>query len=54
MKLIPDKPLSDADAKKVEFAYAEFAKSTAKLIDQSPRPFSIGLFGKWGNYSDFS
>lgn len=48
MRLLPDKPVSDADAKKVEFAYKEFAKSTAELIDQSPRPFTIGLFGKWG------
>ena len=48
MRLLPDKPVSDSDAKKVEFAYIEFAKSTAELIEQSPRPFTIGLFGKWG------
>lgn len=48
MKLLPDKPINDSKKQKVDFAYKELANSLSRLIESAPRPFTIGLFGKWG------
>lgn len=48
MKLLADKPQSGKTNKSVDFAYDDLTKSIIQLIEASPRPFTIGLFGKWG------
>lgn len=48
MKLLPDKPLSHIKKQDLDFAYTEFAESLAQIIENAPRPFTIGMFGKWG------
>jgi hypothetical protein len=48
MRLLPDRPLSKTTNKSIDFAYDDLAKNMVELIDASPRPFTIGLFGKWG------
>jgi GTPase SAR1 family protein len=48
MQLLPDKPINKKTSKSIDFAYEELSKSIAELIGVSPKPFTIGLFGKWG------
>jgi hypothetical protein len=47
MKLLSDKPVTTS-ARGVDFSYTDFAESLAELISSAPRPFTIGMFGKWG------
>lgn len=48
MQLLPDRPLDRTTNKSIDFAYDDLAKSIVQLISVSPKPFTIGLFGKWG------
>lgn len=48
MQLLPDKPLNKQTSKSIDFAYDELSKSIVELVAVSPKPFTIGLFGKWG------
>src|ERR1700691_6172774 len=48
MRLLPDKP-ADLSKGTLGFSYEEYANAIAKLVDSAPKPFTIGIFGKWGS-----
>lgn len=48
-KFIADKPMFVLDeSEELKFGHEEIALTLEKIIMNSPNPFTIGLFGKWG------
>lgn len=48
LTLLSDKPTAPKTKSGSKFGYKDVSSTVIDIIDASPRPFTIGLFGKWG------
>ena len=48
IKFLSDQPLTADKEQEIRFGHQGIAQSLQKIIFNSPTPFTIGLFGKWG------
>ncbi len=48
LRLLSDKPTTPKTKSGSKFGYKDVSSTVVDIIDAAPRPFTIGLFGKWG------
>ena len=48
MRLLPDDPLA-SDGEDIFRVHTSYARALANIIESSPSPFAIGLYGTWGS-----